>query len=138
METSSEQERKEQTGTGDASSKRTDLRRMPILELNSFAQNQIHRVNGSSHWKLFTTPNCTKCDEVKDSLGTLDLRVEILNLQDNTGRKLFTQYYRQIRDKISRKETGEMNLPVLLNVGGDGQILRWAMGPQEIREILQD
>jgi hypothetical protein len=133
-----EQEKGEHTGTDAASSARTDMRRMPILELNSFAQHRTHRVNGSSHWKLFTTPNCTKCDEVKDSLGTLDFRVEILNLQDNRGRKLFTQYYRQIRDKISRKDTGEMNLPVLLNVGGDGQILEWAMGPQEIREILQD
>jgi ribonucleoside-triphosphate reductase len=133
-----EEERRKHTGTDDASSTKKDMRRMPILELNSFAQHRTHRVNGSSHWKLFTTPNCSKCDEVKDSLGTLDLRVEILNLQDNTGRKLFTQYYRQIRDKVSRKDTGEMNLPVLLNVGGDGQILKWAMGPQEIREILQD
>jgi hypothetical protein len=111
---------------------------MPVLELNSFVQNQPHRVNGSSDWKLFTKPNCSTCEEVKESLGALDLHVEILNLQDSAGRKLFTQYYRKIRDKITRKDSGEMDLPVLLNVGGDGEVLQWATGPQEIREILPD
>ena len=132
------EEEREPTGTDDAASARPDVRRMPILELNSFLHNRSHRVNGSSDWKLFTKPNCSKCDEVKSSLGSLDFHVEILNLQDTTGRKLFTLYYRQIRDKIARKDNGEMNLPVLLKVGGDGQILQCAMGPDEISEILQD
>ncbi len=132
------EEKREPTGTDDVSAERPDVRMMPILELNSFMEPRTHRVNGSSDWKLFTRPNCSKCDEVKEDLGTLDLHVEILDLQDTTGRKLFTQYYRQIRNKITRKDSGEMNLPVLLNVAGDGQILKWAMGPREIREILQD
>ncbi len=131
------QERKEPTGSGRGPEGEKEVRSMPVLELNSFIQNRSHRVNGSSDWKLFTKRNCSKCDEVKEDLNTMDLHVEILDLQDTAGRKLFTQYYRQIRHKIRRKDTGEMNLPVLLNVAGDGQILNLAMGPQEIREILQ-
>jgi ribonucleoside-triphosphate reductase len=131
------EETSEPIGIEDASSM-PDLRRIPVLELNSFLQHRTHRVNGSSDWKLFTKPNCSTCEEVKESLGALDLHVEILNLQDTAGRKLFSQYYRKIRDKISRRDSGEMNLPVLLHVGGDGEILQWATGPQEIREILPD
>gem|GEM_PF-4947061 len=132
------EEKREPIGADDLSLGKPDVRTMPVLELNSFMETRAHRVNGSSDWKLFTKPNCSKCDEVKEDLGTLDLHVEILDLQETAGRKLFTQYYRQIRDKVTRKDSGEMNLPVLLNVAGDGQILRWAMGPREIREILQD
>ncbi len=132
------QEKREPIVTDDVSLERPDVRMMPVLELNSFMTARSHRVNGSSDWKLFTKPNCSKCDEVKEDLGTLDLHVEILDLQETTGRKMFTRYYKQIRDKVTRKDSGEMNLPVLLNVAGDGQILKWAMGPREIREILQD
>jgi glutaredoxin len=131
------QEERGSTGKEEAASPKSDVRTVPVLELNSFIEKRVHRVNGSSDWKLFTKPNCSKCDEVKENLGTLDFRVEILDLQDTTGRKLFTRFYRQIRDKITRKDSGEMNLPVLLNVGGDGQILKWAMGPEEISEVLQ-
>jgi ribonucleoside-triphosphate reductase len=131
-------EGREPTGADDRSATKTEIRTMPILELNSFIKHRSHRVNGSSDWKLFTKPNCTKCDQVKRDLGTLDLHVEILDLQETTGRKLFTQYYRQLRDKITRNDDGEMNLPVLLKVAGDGRILQWAAGPGEIREILRD
>ncbi len=114
------------------------VREVPVLEMVSLGKEGTPgKVNGSSDWKLFTKQNCSKCEEVKETLHSVDLKVEVWDLQDTRGRKLFTRYYRQIRDRVTRRETGEMNLPVLLHVGGDDRILDFAMGPQEIRDALE-
>ena len=114
------------------------VRKVPVLELNAFLE-QRHpegQGNGSGDWKLFTKPNCHQCDEVKRQLNGIERQVEVLNLQEASDRKLFTRYYRQIRQNLQRKQTGEMDLPVLFEVTGNGQILRWATGPAEIEAIL--
>ncbi len=90
----------------------------------------------SGDWKLFTKPNCSQCDQVKEQLAVNDFTVEVFDLQETNNHKLFTQYYRQIRNKVNRKPNGEMDLPVLLSTDDDGQVLHWAVGPEEIQEMF--
>lgn len=87
--------------------------------------------------KLFTTPNCTKCDEVKAVLKAHHLAAEIYNIKEQTGRNLFNRYYRKIRKELKRTLNGEVPLPIMMQVGENEEVLRWASGPQEIRTLLQ-
>jgi hypothetical protein len=109
---------------------------IPIFELDASRREESFPINGSSEWKLFTKPSCTKCDQVREELQAGHLSTEVYNLQESKDRRLFSQYYRQIREHYTRNTKGEMDMPILLQIGKDGQVLGWASGPQEIHQML--
>jgi ribonucleoside-triphosphate reductase len=88
-------------------------------------------------FKLFTTPNCTKCDEIKTQLKAIQLSAEIYNIKERAGHSLFNRYYRQIRKEIQRRDGGEIPLPIMMRIGENGEVLSWASGPKDIRILLQ-
>ena len=130
-------EENQETGGSGGYTDGTGVRKIPILELTRVSEMGPQPANGSGKWKLFTQPNCSQCDEVKVTLSDRDLKFRTYNLKETEDRREFTQYYRQIREKLPRKETGEMDLPVLIGIGTDGQVSQCAAGPREISEILQ-
>ena len=109
---------------------------IPIFELDASRREESFPINGSSEWKLFTKPSCTKCDQVREELQAGHLSTEVYNLQESKDRRLFSQYYRQIREHYTRNTKGEMDMPILLQIGKNGQVLGWASGPQEIHQML--
>ncbi len=121
-----------------ASSLKKPVIETSIMDINIQQAKGPDGTNGINGWKLFTKPNCTKCDQIKDKLNEVETSIDIFDLQEKQGRQMFTQYYRQFRDKIQRKQTGEMDLPVLLHIDGEGHVLQWATGPEKIQEILSD
>jgi len=115
------------------------VRNIPVLELARLREPQSRRTNGSEgEWKLFTKTACSQCDEVKQTLAGLNLPHEIYDLKHKEGMKLFARYYRQVRETVKRKDTGELDLPILIGIDPEGQVSRFAMGPKEIREVLGD
>ncbi|MEW6441573.1 MAG: ribonucleoside triphosphate reductase [bacterium] len=110
---------------------------IPVFELEAARKDRSSRPrNGSSDWKLFTKPSCRMCEQAREELTASNLSTEIYDLQEATGRKLFTLYYRQIRKRLQRNTNGEMDLPILLKVDKEGQVLGWAAGLQEIQQLL--
>jgi len=113
------------------------LNKPEILTLQAPVFSEQPVVTDDHPFKLFTTPNCSKCDEVKAQLNAIQLTAEIYNIKEQTGRTLFNRYYRQIRKEIQRSEGGELPLPIMMQVGQDGEVLGWASGPHEIKLLLQ-
>ncbi len=112
------------------------VRTIPVLELAKVREPETKRVNGSNDWKLFTKPNCSQCDTVKETLSQRSVHFETYNLQETDDRKLFNRYYKLVRETIKRKEGGEMDLPVLIGLDKDGQVSQCATGPEQIQEIF--
>jgi len=128
--------REETSPDSPGSSDQPEVRKIPILELNRVREPVPTRVNGSGDWKLFTQPNCTQCDTVKETLSETDLNFELYNLKESKHQKLFSQYYRQIRKTLERKDNGGLDLPVLISIDNEGQVRQYAMGPRKIEEML--
>ena len=116
---------------------RPQLRKVQVLELDRLREPPPKRVNGSCGWKLFTKPNCSQCDTVKASLSQADVMFELLNLQESKNRNLFSQYYRQIRSTLERKESGALDMPVLIGTDDEGHVHRYAVGPRKIEEMIR-
>ncbi len=93
--------------------------------------------NGAYPIKLFTAPNCSKCEEIKAALKAHHVPAEIYNIKEQSGRSLFSHYYRQIRKDLKRSTNGEVPLPIMMQVGENGEIITWASGSSEIRTMLQ-
>jgi ribonucleoside-triphosphate reductase len=93
-------------------------------------------VTASGHWKLFTRPRCSKCDEVKTGLAAMSVPFEVLSLADPVGRKLFGRYYRQARQDIRRTQGRQIDLPVLVLVDEEDRVTRIATGPDHIQATL--
>jgi glutaredoxin len=114
------------------------VRNLPVLELAKLRDSQTRKGNGSDNWKLFTLPNCSSCEQVKQTLAKLQIGFESYDLHDKENKKLFTGYYRQIRQTVKRKDSGELDLPVLLGIDKEGQVSRFAAGLKEIEQFLSD
>lgn len=114
---------------------------LPVFELDAVRaaprKEGLPPINGSAEWKLFTKPSCSKCEHVREELRASRIATEIYNLQESRDRRLFTQYYRQIRGRLHRNAQGEMDLPILVRVGKDGQVMGFASGPEEIQQLLR-
>ncbi len=88
-------------------------------------------------YKLFTFPNCSKCEEVKAYLSQHELDGSIIDLKSPEGNKEFRSYYseKQIKDMIKRDQSGALKLPILLLMNS-GSVLNAAQGIEETRNIL--
>ena len=86
-------------------------------------------------YKLFAFPDCSKCQEVKEFLGTQELNGSVINLRDTEGNKMFREYYKELKDKIKRDEDGALQLPILLLMNGEN-VVHTAQGLAETKNIL--
>ena len=63
-------------------------------------------------FKIFTFPNCEKCEEVKECLKNEE--TEVIDLKTPEGLKHFLEYYNKNRDAIKRDNNGQVLLPVVI------------------------
>jgi len=94
--------------------------------------------NGSRSLKLFTMPNCTACTEtissIQDALPFSDRQV--YNLKEKSGRDLFTRFYPVLRNRVQRSVDGSLDVPILLELDHDEQVVGVATGKEEILQHL--
>ena len=88
-------------------------------------------------YKIFTFPNCDKCEQVKEILKTKNLAGQIVDLKSPEGNKEFRRYYsdRSIKNTIKRTEDGTLKLPVVLFMNQD-KVVSTAQDLQETQSIL--
>ena len=79
-----------------------------------------------SKFKLFSFPDCDKCETVKDYLKTTTLTGEVVDLKSPEGNKIFQGYYRDIRNDLKRNDDNTVILPVVLALDTDGKVMNVA------------
>jgi len=107
----------------------------PVLEGHSLTGD-----NGSRdvELKLFTMPNCSACEETlskMESFLPFGGR-KIYNLKDEKGRAVFSQYYPTLRKRVQRSADGSLDVPILLAVNKDEQVVGVASGKDAILQHL--
>jgi glutaredoxin len=63
-------------------------------------------------YKLFTFPNCGKCNEVKNYLKEKEIKYEEVNAGIGDGRTKFRDFYSKNKEQIKRDESGAIPLPI--------------------------
>jgi len=88
-------------------------------------------------YKIFTFPNCDKCEQVKSFLKEKEFPGETIDLKTPEGNKEFRGYYtnKMIRDKIKRLEDGTLKLPVVFFLK-DKDVVSTAQSLEETKQIL--
>jgi hypothetical protein len=96
------------------------------------------RGNGNRHIKLFTMPNCTACTEtissINDFIPFSDRQV--YNLKEKKGRDVFSQFYPMLRKRVQRTVDGSLDVPILLELDNEEQVVGIASGKDEILQLL--
>ena len=96
-------------------------------------------VNGGSetidYYKIFTFPNCDKCETVKSYLKEKDYKGEVIDLKSPEGNKVFRGYYKDLKDNIKRTEDGTLKLPIVLFMS-NGNVVSTAQGVDETKTII--
>lgn len=88
-------------------------------------------------YKIFTMPNCEKCEEVKSFLEEKNLPVSVFDLKSPEGNKEFRNYYskKSIKDRIKRDHDGALKLPIVFYLKKDS-VVETAQGLDEVKTIL--
>lgn len=94
--------------------------------------------NGGRTLKLFTMPNCTACTETISSISDVlpFSERQVYNLKEKKGRDMFTQFYPLLRKRVQRSVDGSLDVPILLELDNDEQVVRIASGKEEILQHL--
>ena len=82
-------------------------------------------------------PGCAGCVQAKDALSAAGVAFEVHDLKAVEGHESFKQFYPQLRKTLHRKESGELDLPILVGVDGNGQVLQFFEGRQRIEALLK-
>ena|GEM_PF-1572367 len=90
------------------------------------------------NYKLFTMPNCNACTETISSIGDVlpFTDRQVYNLKEKRGREMFTQFYPMLRKRVQRSVDGSLDVPILLELDGDEQVVGVATGKDEILQHL--
>lgn len=94
--------------------------------------------NGGRTLKLFTMPNCTACTETLSSINSVlpFSDQQVYNLKEKKGREMFTQFYPKLRTRVQRSVDGSLDVPILLELDNDEQVVGIASGKDEILQHL--
>lgn len=91
--------------------------------------------NSIESYKVFTFPNCDKCEQVKDYLKDKPFAGSIIDLKTPDGNKEFRKYYASLKNSIKREDDGTLKLPVVLFLNKDN-VVSTAQGIEETKTIL--
>lgn len=88
-------------------------------------------------YKIFTFPNCSKCEEVKAFLENQPFSGTIINLKSPKGNKEFREYYSigSIKENIKRDENGALKLPIVMFMNGNN-VISTSQGVEETKSVL--
>jgi glutaredoxin len=70
-------------------------------------------------YKIYTMPNCEKCENIKEYLGSVQESYQEVDLGDDEGVAELRKIYVQLKDKIERTEDGQMPIPLFVSSEGD-------------------
>ncbi|HLC96688.1 MAG TPA: anaerobic ribonucleoside-triphosphate reductase [Candidatus Nanoarchaeia archaeon] len=87
--------------------------------------------------KVFTFPDCHKCESIKEYLKDKDISKDIINLKTPEGNKEFRKFYanQKVKDSIKRLEGGTLQLPVVLFMR-QGSVVSTAQSLDETKAVL--
>ena len=88
-------------------------------------------------YKIFTVPNCEKCEEVKSFLKEMKVPMSIFDLKSPEGNKEFRSHYadKSIKSRIKRDHDGALKLPIVFYIEKDN-VVSTAQGLDETKLIL--
>jgi len=66
---------------------------------------------------LYSYPNCSKCEKVKEYFKEKGIKYREINAGIGEGRVKFRDFYSKNKDKIQRENDGAVLLPVLVKEG---------------------
>lgn len=83
-------------------------------------------------YKIYTFPNCDKCQNVKKILEEKNIEYQEVNAGLGNGRVDFLEFYKQKKDFIERDNNGQIVLPIVVSSSGIYQ------GLEKITELAQN
>ena len=88
-------------------------------------------------YKIFTVPNCEKCEEVKSFLKEMKVPMSIFDLKSPEGNKEFRNHYadKSVKSRIKRDHDGALKLPIVFYMEKDN-VVNTAQGLDETKLIL--
>ena len=101
----------------------------PKAKVGAFGSSSIEE------YKLFTFPNCDKCEEVKSFLKEKPYTGAVIDLKSPEGNKEFRKYYGSVKGRIRRTDDGTMELPVVFLMN-NGSVVSTAQGLEETKKIM--
>ena len=109
----------------------TTLKQIPIVGGGSTNESEINA------YKLFTFPNCAKCEEVKEFLKEQPFSGAIIDLKSEEGNKQFREYYsiKSIKENIKRDDAGALKLPIVMLMNGNN-VISTVQGVEETKSLL--
>lgn len=122
----------EKTALGNPkASTETTVKEVPIIRGGSTNDSEINA------YKIFTFPNCSKCEEVKAYLKEQPFSGAIIDLKSPEGNKEFREYYaiKSIKENMKRDEDGALKLPIVMFMNGKN-VVSTSQGVEETKSIL--
>lgn len=88
-------------------------------------------------YKVFTVPNCSKCEEVKSFLEEKNVPLSVFDLKSPKGNREFRNYYSResIKARMKRDHSGALKLPIVFHMSKD-DVVSTAQGLDETKMIL--
>ena len=106
--------------------------RVEFTEKESLEKNQSIPIACGSAYKIFTFPDCDKCEQVKSHMKENGLKFEVVNLKSPEGNSEFRAYYKELKDKIERSDDGTIKLPVVIAIE-NGKVISTSQGLEAIK-----
>ena len=108
--------------------------RIEFTEKDSLEKQQGVSVVCSSRYKIFTFPNCDKCEQVKSHMKEQGIDFDVVNLKSPEGNSEFRNYYKEVKDKIERSDDGTIKLPVVMAIE-NGKVVSTSQGLEAIKVV---
>ncbi|MBU0756853.1 MAG: anaerobic ribonucleoside-triphosphate reductase [Nanoarchaeota archaeon] len=88
-------------------------------------------------YKVFSLPNCSKCEAVKAHLATVSAMTgSETSLGADDGVKEFRQYYKDIKDRVKRNEDGSLPIPTVLFFDANENIVGTAHDVDQVKLLM--
>ena len=87
-------------------------------------------------YKIFTLPNCDKCEAAKGFLNTQGLGGVIVDLSADEGVKEFRSYYKNMKGKIKRNSDGSLPVPTILFFDEKNEVVSIAHNAEQAKKIV--
>lgn len=92
----------------------------------------------SKKFKIFTLPTCGKCKIIKAYFKENNVEGEEVDLAEQEGLADFRKYYRDLKDKLPRDDSGSLPVPIVLFFAEDESISDVCFTLEEVKKVLGD
>ena len=89
-----------------------------------------------SSYKIFTLPNCNKCQDAKAFLAAKGVSGEAIDMSQSDGLKEFRKYYVDLKGKLKRDADGSLPIPTILFLDDKGEVVSFGNTAKDAETIL--